>query len=145
MYQKINDDMILALKNGDKFKVSVLRMVKSALQLEKINKKDELLDNDVLNVLKKQVKQRNDSIEEYKSLGKLDVVQDLEKEVAIINEYLPEEAPIALIEKTIDNAFLEIKPTSMKEMGLIMKYVSSHLPNADAKKVSEIVKKRLVK
>ena len=145
MYNQINEDLKNALKSGDKFKLSVLRMVKSALQLEAINKKGELTDDDVITVLKKQVKQRNDSITEYKNVNKLDTVNDLEKEIDIISEYLPEEASIEDINRVIDEAFKEINPTSMKEMGLIMKYVKDHLSNADNAKVSMIVKERLSK
>ncbi len=143
MLDKINEDLKSALKSGDRFRLSVLRMIKSALQLESISKKEELSDADICNVLKKQVKQRNESIREYEELNKSSVVADLKKEVDIINEYLPEEASIEQINEVIDKAFAEIKPTSMKEMGLIMKYVSSNLSNADNGKVSEIVKKRL--
>lgn len=145
MEQKINEDMKEALKSGDKFRLSVLRMMKSALQLETINKKGTLEDKDVITVLKRQVKQRNDSIKEYTSLGKEETAQDLQKEIDIINTYLPKEASEEEIEKVIALAFAEINPTSMKEMGMIMKYVTEHLENADMTKVSEIVRKRLVK
>ena len=145
MYNKINEDLTSSLKNGDKFRLSVLRMLKSALQLEKINKKGELSDEDVLMVIKRQVKQRNDSIREYESLNKLEVVNDLKKEVEILSDYLPEEASVEEINKVIDDAFNEIKPTSMKEMGLIMKYALSHLSNADNSVVSKLVKERLTK
>lgn len=143
MFEKINEDLKLSLKSGDKFKLSVLRMLKSALQLEKINKKEDFTDADVINVLKKQVKQRNDSIEEYKNFGKIETVESLKKEIEIISEYLPAEASEEDILKVVDEAFKEINPTSMKEMGLIMKYVSSHLSNVDNSKVSKIVKERL--
>ena len=145
MIEKINEDLKNALKSGDKFKLSVLRMLKSALQLEAINKKADLVDEDVFTVLKRQVKQRNDSISEYEKLGKEEVVNDLKKEVEIINAYLPEEASIEEINKVVDDAFNELNPTSMKEMGLIMKYVSSHLENVDNAKVSSIVRERLSK
>lgn len=145
MFNRINEDLKDALKSGDKFKLSVLRMLKSALQLEQINKKEELTDADVMNVLKKQVKQRNDSANEYEKLGQIDVKDNLLKEIEIINSYLPEEASDDEINKVIDEAFNLINPTSMKEMGLIMKYVSEHLPNAQAQKVSVIVKERLMK
>lgn len=145
MFNQINEDLKDALKSGDKFKLSVLRMIKSALQLEAINKKDELTDNDVIVVLKKQVKQRNDSINEYTKLNKLDTVNDLQKEIEIISNYLPEEASMEQINKIVDDAFNELNPTSMKEMGLIMNYVKEHLSNADSAKVSMIVKERLSK
>ena len=145
MLNQINEDLKNALKSGDKFKLSVLRMLKSALQLEGINKKGELEESDVLTVLKRQVKQRTDSLNEYEKLGKTDVVEDLKKEIEIINSYLPEEASIEEIEKVIDEAFKELNPSSMKEMGLVMKYVTEKLKNAPMSKVSGIVKERLSK
>ena len=144
MFNKINEDLKDALKTGDKFRLSVLRMVKSALQLEQINKKGELTDDDVCVVLKRQVKQRNDSAKEYASLGKDEVAQVLNQEIEIISSYLPEEASEEEINKVIDEAFNEINPTGMKEMGLVMKYVTEHLSNADNSKVSAIVKERLM-
>lgn len=145
MFDKINEDLKAALKSGDKFKLSVLRMLKSALQLEAINKKSDLQDEDVYTVLKRQVKQRNDSVKEYESLKKEETALELKKEIEIINAYLPEEASIEQINAVVDEAFLELKPSSMKEMGLIMKYVSEKLNNADMTKVSTIVKERLNK
>ena len=145
MFEKINEDLKNSLKSGDKFRLSVLRMLKSALQLEAINKKTDLVDDDVLTVLKRQVKQRNDSLIEFERLGKVDAANDLKKEIAIINEYLPEEASVEQIEKVVEEAFKEINPTSMKEMGIVMKYVTEHLKNADMTKVSKIVKERLSK
>ncbi len=145
MFENINNDLKEALKSGDKFKLSVLRMLKSALQLETINNKCEATDEVVMTVLKRQVKQRNDSITEYEKLGKLETAADLRKEIAIINAYLPEEASTEEIIKTIDEAFNELKPTSMKDMGNIMKYITSKLKNAPMAKVSNLVKERLNK
>lgn len=143
MLEQINKDLTSALKSGDKFKLSVLRMLKSALQLEALNNKKELTDDVVIAVIKRQVKQRNDSIKEYQSYGKDEVVNDLNKEIEILSVYLPEEASDDEINKVIDEAFQEIKPTSMKEMGLIMKFVSEKLSNVDMSKVSAIVKQKL--
>ena len=143
MFAKINTDLMNALKSGDKFKLSVLRMLKSALQLESINNKKELTDEVVISVLKRQVKQRNDSIKEYEELGKDEVVNDLKKEIEIINEYLPEEASDEEIQKVVDEAFQELNPTSMKDMGKVMKFVTEHLANADMSKVSALVKNKL--
>lgn len=143
MFEQINNDLKTSLKNGDKFKLSVLRMIKSALQLESINNKTELTDEVVMTVLKRQVKQRNDSIKEYENLGKLETVNDLKHEIEIINGYLPEEASIEEITKVIDEAFNELNPSSMKDMGKVMKFVTEKLKNADMTKVSTIVKERL--
>ena len=143
MFKKINEDLKNALKSGDKFKLSVLRMLKSALQLEQINKKEELNDDDVITVLKRQVKQRNESIKEYESFNKLETVETLKEEIKIISEYLPKEASEEEIAQVIDEAFKELNPTGMKDMGGVMKYVSSKLSNADMTKVSGMVKGRL--
>lgn len=145
MFEQINEDLKNSLKNGDKFKLSVLRMLKSALQLESINKKSELKDEDVITVLKRQVKQRNDSLKEYEQLGKVETVEELKKEIEVINTYLPEEASVEQINIVVDEAFAKLNPTSMKEMGLVMKYVTENLANANMTKVSSIVKERLIK
>ncbi|MBQ7030980.1 MAG: GatB/YqeY domain-containing protein [Bacilli bacterium] len=145
MFEQINEDLKNALKSGDKFKLSVLRMLKSALQLEAISKKSELKDEDVITVLKRQVKQRNDSLKEYETLGKIETADELRKEIEVINAYLPEEASIEQINAVVDEAFANINPTSMKEMGMVMKYVTENLANADMTKVSAIVKERLTK
>ena len=144
MFDKINEDLKNSLTSGDKFKLSVLRMLKSALQLEAINKKSELKDEDVIAVLKRQVKQRNDSLKEYENLGKVETAEELRKEIEIINAYLPEEASIEQINAVVDEAFNKLNPSSMKEMGLVMKYVTENLANADMTKVSTIVKERLI-
>lgn len=144
MYNQINEDLKNSLKSGDKFKLSVLRMLKSALQLEQINKKSELTDEDVVTVLKRQVKQRNESVKEYENLGKLETAETLKREIDVLNAYLPEEATEEQINAAIDEAFKELNPTGMKDMGGIMKFVSSKLSNADMTKVSTMVKGRLM-
>ena len=81
LYDVIIKDMTQAMKEQDKFKLSVLRMLKSALQLEKINKKHDLSDDEVIAVIKKQVKTRKDSIVEFEKYDKKDEVEKLGKEV----------------------------------------------------------------
>ena len=143
MNNKIAEDLKLAMKSGDKFKLSVLRMLKSALQLESISKKHELSDDEVLSVIKKQVKTRKDSIEEFKKYGKDEEVAKLEQEIEILNAYLPEEMTEEEIIKVINEVFNDLKPTSMKEMGMVMKELNTKITNADMSLVSKLVKERL--
>lgn len=145
MNNKIAEDLKNAMKSGDKFKLSVLRMLKSALLLEAkaVNKDHELTDEEVIKVIKKQVKTRKDSIAEYQKYNKLDEVESLEKEVEILNVYLPEEMSEAEIVKVIDEVFEIVKPTSMKDMGLIMKELNTRITNADMSLVSKLVKEKL--
>lgn len=146
MYEKINEDLKNAMKSKDTFKLSVLRMFKSALQLEQISKKHELDDNEIASVLKKQVKVRKDSLEEYKKYNKEDEVEKLEKEISVLSVYLPEELSEEQIEKIVLSAIDEIKPTSMKDMGLVMKKVGELLvgKNADMSLVSKFVKEKIM-
>ena len=146
MYEKINEDLKNAMKEKDTFKLSVLRMLKSALQLEQIAKKHELDDNEVAAVLKKQVKVRKDSLEEYKKYDKAELVESLEKEIAILDVYLPEEMNTEDITKVVEDAINEVKPTSMKDMGLVMKKVNELLvgKNADMSLVSKLVKEKIM-
>ena len=143
MNEQIANDLKNAMKNGDKFKLSVLRMLKSALQLESISKKHELSDDEVLSVIKKQVKTRKDTIEEFKKYGKDEEVAKLEQEIEILNAYLPEEMTEEEIIKVIDEVFNDLKPTSMKEMGMVMKELNTKITNADMSLVSKLVKERL--
>ena len=146
MYEKINEDLKNAMKEKDTFKLSVLRMLKSALQLEQIAKKHELDDNEISAVLKKQVKVRKDSLEEYKKYDKAELVESLEKEIAILDAYLPEEMSESEITKVVEAVIDEVKPTSMKDMGLVMKKVNEQLvgKNADMSLVSKLVKEKIM-
>ncbi len=146
MYERINEDLKTAMKNKDTFTLSVLRMLKSALQLEQISKKHELDDNEVSSVLKKQVKVRKDSVEEYMKYNKLEEVESLQKEIDILSKYLPEELTEEEVEKLVDSAIDEVKPTSMKDMGLVMKKVNELLigKNADMSLVSKLVKEKIM-
>ena len=146
MVEKINQDLKKEIKNQDKFAVSVLRMLKSALQLESISLKKELSDNEVLTVIKRNVKQRKDSMAEYEKYGKTEEVENLAKEVELLQNYLGEEMSEEAINVVIDEVFESEQPTSMKDMGKIMKILTEKLgPTADMSLVSKLVKDRLMK
>ena len=86
---------------------------------------------------------RKDSIEEFKKYEKTEEVTKLEQEIAILNEYLPEEMTEEEINKVIDEVFNKLNTTSMKEMGLVMKELNTKITNADMSLVSKLVKERL--
>jgi len=144
MLDTIIKDLTSAMKEQDKFKMSVLRMLKSALQMEKISKKHDLSDEEVITVIKRQVKTRKDSIEEYQKYNKEEEVKNLEKEIEILNAYLPAELSDADLEKAIDEIFAELKPESIKDMGKVMKEATARIGSvADMSKVSNIVRSKL--
>ena len=144
MIDKINEDLKEAMKNQDKFTLSVLRMLKSEFINEsRKGSMHELTEDETIKVIKHQVKVRKDSIEEYTKYGKTDLVADLNKEVEILSRYLPAEMSEEEIIKVIDEVFAELNPTSMKDMGKVMHEVSARLTNADMAFVSKTIKDRL--
>ena len=143
MNTQIANDFKNAMKSGDKFTLSVLRMLKSALQMEAINKKHELTDEEIIAVIKKQVKVRKDSITEYQKYDKQDLVASLEQEIAVLDKYLPAEMTEEEIDKVLDAVFTELQPTGIKNMGSVMKELNSRITNADMSLVSKKVRERL--
>ena len=140
----INNDMKNYMKEKDSFSLGVVRMVKGAIQLESINKKKELTDEEIISVISKQIKMRKDSIVEFEKGNRQDLVEQNKKEIEILNKYMPEQLSMEEINKIIDEAFLLIKPTSSKEQGLIMKEITPKLKGrADMSLDSGIIKDRL--
>ncbi len=144
MLDKINKDLTTAMKNQDAFKLSVLRMLKSDIIAEsRKGSLHELTDDEIMKVIKRQVKVRKDSVKEYEQYGKMETVENLNKEIEVLNDYLPAEMSEEEINKVIDAVFAELKPASIKEMGAVMKAVSSKITNADMGFVSKLIKDRL--
>lgn len=142
--ETINNDVKEAMKSGNKFELNVLRMLKSALQNEKISKNHDLDENEIIAVIKKQVKVRKDSLKEYQEYNREDLVEGLNKEIEILTKYLPEELSEEEIDKVINNVFAELNPTSIKDMGNVMKELNSLIATkADMSLVSKKVKEKL--
>lgn len=144
MFGKITKDLTEAMKAKDTFRTSVLRMLKSALKNEEINKKSPLTDDEVLAIIKKQVKTRKDSMNEYTSYNRMDLADSLQKEIDILNEYLPEELSDEELEKIVKETITKVKAESIKQMGIVIKTISSEYgARCDMAKVSKLVKEKL--
>ena len=144
LVEKINEDMKLAMKSQDKERLNVIRMLKSAIQLSKIELKHELTDEEVVDVVAKQIKMRKDSIAEFTKAERLDLAEQNQKEVEILNEYMPEQLSLDEVTKIIDEVFASVNPTSPKQMGLIMKEVNPKVRGKfDMGEVSKIIKDKL--
>ena len=145
LLEQINKDMVESMKNKDSFSLATIRMAKGAIQLETINKKKELTDEEVVSVIAKQIKIRNDSITEFTKANRLDLVEQNKKEIEILNKYMPEQLSLEEVNRIIEEAFTKLNPTS-KDMGLIMKEISPKLKGkADMGKVNAIIKEKLAK
>lgn len=142
---KIQSDTPMAMKNSDKFKVSVLRMLKSAIQAEKINAKNELTDENIIAIIKKQVKQRTDSILEYEKYNRPDMVATLKEEIKILEEYLPKQLSEEETKEAVKKIMSNYPDATIKDMGKIMKEASSSLGSvADMSEVSKLIRNSLV-
>jgi uncharacterized protein len=142
---KIISDMTAAMKAKDSARTSTLRMVKAAIMHREKEGAGELTDDDVMKLLRSQLKQRRDSVEQYGAAGRQELVDKETAEIAVIEEYLPQGASEAEIEQAVADAVAETGATSMKDMGAVMKAAIAKLAgkNADGKVVSETVKKKL--
>ena len=144
MKEKLQKDLISAMKEHDKKKIDVIKLVKASIQNEEINAKKELTDDEILSIITKQVKMRKDAISDFEKASRSDLIEAYNEEINILSEYLPkalsEEEAIQIIEEAINN----INPTGMSDMGKIMKEVSPKLKNRfDMSKVSQIIKEKL--
>ena len=144
MRERILNDLVAAMKNKDKEVLAVLRMVKGAIQLEEINKKQELNDDDIIAVLSKQIKTRKESIVEFDKAGREDLITQTKGEIEILSKYMPEQLSEEEVLKVIDEAFDTVKPEKPSDMGKLMGFVTPKLKGkADMGFVSKTIKEKL--
>lgn len=144
MLDKLNKDMIEAMKAKEKDKLTVIRMVKAAIKQEVIDHKKEENDDLLIDVVNKQIKMRRDSISEFEKGDRGDLIEKTKSEIDILMNYLPEQLSDTEVEEIINNVFDEVKPESMKDMGKVMGMVTPKVKGRyDMKKVSEIIRSKL--
>ena len=144
MLEKFQQDMIKAMKEKNKEELSVLRMAKGAMDKIRIDQKKEVDDQLLIEVIAKEIKSRNDSIAEFKKGGREDLVSKTENEIDILKRYLPEQLSEEEVDKIIDEAFVELSPQGMKDMGKVMSMVSPKVKGCfDMGVVSSKIKSRL--
>lgn len=144
MVEKLKQDMIEAMKNKEKERLTVIRMVKAAMDQEHIDRKREINDELLIDVVNKQIKMRKDSIVEFEKGGRSDLLEKTQSEIDILMAYLPEQLSSEEVVKIIDEIFAEVKPESQKDMGKVMKEATAKLKGkADMKEVSNIIKEKL--
>ena len=144
LVEKVNEDLKEYMKAKDKDSLNVIRMLKSAIQMAKIELKHDLSDSEVIDVISKQIKMRKDSIVEFTKASREDLASQYKKEIDILNKYMPEALSLDEVTKIIDDVIEKIKPESVKQMGLIIKEVSPKVKGRfDMGEVSKIVKDKL--
>lgn len=143
--EQIESDVKTFMKARDMETVSALRMVTSAIKNRMIEvRPNELIDDDVIGVLKKLSKQRKDSIEQFQKAGRNDLAEQEQKELLVLEKYLPEQMSEEKITEIVVAAIAEVGASSMKDMGKVMGVVTGKTQGAaDNKLVSQIVKAKL--
>lgn len=144
MREQLLNDLKEAMKNKDKERLNVIRMVKGALQLEELNLKRECTDDEIIGLIAKQIKTRKESILEFTKAGRDDLISSTQSEIDILNTYMPEQLSEEEVLKEIDNAFNEVNPSSMKDMGKLMGILTPKLKGkADMSFVSKTIREKL--
>lgn len=145
--QQITEDMKTAMREKNTLALGTIRMLKSAIKnaaIEKGGADAELTDPEVVAVIRREVKKRQDSIELYTTGGRMELVEQETAEMAVLNGYLPEPLSPEKLEEIIDVAIAEVGATSRKEMGQVMKLVQDRTEGrADGKTLSQAVMAKL--
>ncbi len=141
---RLNEDMKQAMKNKDKLKLSVIRMVRSAIKNAEIESKSTLSDDEIITVLNRELKQRRDSLQEFKNAGREDLVEGLLAEIEILHQYLPEQLSEQELKDIIQSVINEVGATSKKDMGKVMGALIPKINGrADGKLASQLVQEYL--
>lgn len=144
MRERILEDLKNAMKSQDKEKLAVIRMVKGAMQLEELEKKHELTDEEMTSIIAKQIKTRKESITEFEKGNRQDLIDKTNIEINILNEYMPEQLGEEEILKVIDQVFSEVNPTGLSDIGKVMGKISPLLKGkADLGLVNKLIKEKL--
>lgn len=146
MRQRIIDDIVTAMKEKDKDTLSVLRMVKGSMQMEEINTKKELDDEEMTRIISKQIKTRKDSIVEFEKGNRQDLIDATNLEIKILEKYMPTLMNEDEINKVLDEVLSSMEDDSKENMGKIMGKISPLLKGkADMGLVNKLIKDKLSK
>ena len=144
MREKILNDLKEAMKNKDKERLTVIRMIKGAMQMEELKLKRECNDDEIIGIIAKQIKTRKESIAEFTKAGREDLVEQTQKEIDLLTTYMPEQLSEEEVLKEIDKAFQEVNPSSMIDMGKLMGLLTPTLKGkTDMSMVSKIIREKL--
>src|SRR5262245_16839799 len=145
LQEKIQSHLADAMRSKDQLRLGVLRMMKTAVKNKEIEKMKPLEETEVITVLNTLVKQRKDSIEQFRKGGREELAQKEEAEIKVIEEYLPAAASDDDIRRAVEEAIQETGAASIKDMGKVMKAAMARLAGktADGGRVSQTVKEKL--
>lgn len=143
--EKLTNDMKVAMREKDQFRLDTIRFLQSAIKNREIEARpNPLTSEDILGVIKKMAKQRKESMEQYQAANRQDLVDKEAAELKVIETYLPAQMSREQIEAVVTEVIAETKASSIKDMGSVMKAVAAKTAGAaDNKVISEIIKSKL--
>ncbi len=144
MKERLMEDLKAAMKSQDKTKLAVIRMVKAAIQMDEIAKGRELEEAEFVSIISKQIKTRKEANVEFEKAGRNDLVDQNNKEIEILNVYMPKMMDETEIEKLVKEVFAKVNPTGPNDIGKVMKEIAPLVKGkADMSLVNSIIKKNL--
>lgn len=144
LVESLNQDMKLAMKNKDKLRLSVIRMVKSSLKNEEINQGSQLSEEQVLAVLTRELKQRRDSLQEYLKYGREDLAAPTREEIEVLLAYMPEQMGEEEVRRLVSEIIQQVGAQSKKDLGKVMGALMPKVKGrADGALVNKIVQELL--
>ena len=144
LQKQVEEDFITALKSKDEAKTSTLRLLKNTIKNKEIETQKELNEQQIIQVLQKEINQRKESINEFKKGNRTDLIQKEEAELEVLNKYLPKQMDEKELEEIIKNEIKEQNATSIKDIGKVMQTVMPKVAGrADNQKIAQIVQKYL--
>ena len=144
MKDTIQRDYITAFKEKDNLTKDVLSLVKGAIQNAEINKKEELSDDEIISIIEKQIKLRQDGIKEFEKAGRDILIEQYSNEIKVLEKYMPAKLSEEEINVIIDKVFESVNPVDIKDFGKVMKEITPLLKGrADISSVSNVIKERL--
>lgn len=144
LLERLNNDMKQAMKNKEKDKLSVIRMIKAALQNEEFKLRHELTDEDELTVLSRELKQRKDSLEEFANADRTDLVDKVRIEIDFVEEYMPEQLSAEEVLEIVNQTIEEVNATSKADMGRVMGALMPRVKGkVDGSLVNKLVQQQL--
>lgn len=142
--EKLLEEMKQAMKTGDKARLSTIRMIRSSLKNKEIELRRRLEDEDIIKVIQGMVRKGEESLEQFQSGGRKDLVEKEQAEIEILKSFLPQPLSQEEMMKIIDETILETQASSLKDLGKVMKAVMPKLGGkADGKVINQLVKERL--
>ena len=144
MKEKLMEDLKTAMKNKDIVKKNTIQMIRAAILQTEKDKQIELDDNSILEIINKQVKQKNDALEQFKKANRQDLVEQTKLEINILKEYLPKQLSREEVEQIVVDLSRTLGISDMKGMGTLIKSAKAKIgAGSDGKTISEVVKKVL--